>query len=357
MNAAACSALRHVDHVHYAGPIDPAAISWQKALSKMRRLTGLPGDFSFFSRRRLEMIAHQVQARSLVEARLDFFHGFTPWILTKPRRPYIAWSDCTFRDYIEIFHRRRQFRREDLERIERAEAAWLKNAHRVLFTSQWAVERAINDYGLAASRVASTGIFGEVDMPTRDAYAGGKEFAFISTNFEAKGGRIVLAAFRQVKERHPDSALIVIGDRPSDSAAESGVAFAGFLRKETPNEYGQFQQILGRVRALVNATRCDTAPVLLIEAGYCGCPVISSRAFAIPELVDDGRTGLLLNDASDVDAVARAMRWMLEHDHEYRDMRQAAWTTAREQHSRRRFEERLLSHVREAVSGEGAPAA
>ena len=122
---------------------------------------------------------------------MDFFHGFTPWIMTMPMRPYAAWCDCTFRDYISVFHRRGSFRERDLERIERAEATWLKGARLVLFTSQWAASRAVRDYRLDAQRVASVGIFGEIDPPEHDAYDGGTEFGFVSTNFQDKGGPIV----------------------------------------------------------------------------------------------------------------------------------------------------------------------
>jgi len=355
MNSAAFIAISGSEASHYVGPINPRVVLWQKALSKGLRVAGFPGAFFFFSQRRLEAIAHEVHLNCCTDARLDFFHGFTPWILTRPQRPYIAWSDCTFRDYVEIFCGREQFRHDDLERIERAEVAWLKNARRILFTSDWAAKRALSQYGLEAHSVASVGIFGELEMPAGDAYAGSKEFAFISTNFEAKGGQIVLSAFREVRKRHSDAHLIIVGDQPADMAAESGVSFAGFLRKEVPDEYQQLQQILGRVRALVNATRCDTSPVLLIEAGYVGCPVISSRRFAIPELVDDGRTGLLLDDSSQANAVADAMNWMLEHEDEYHQMREAAWAKARGLHSKRKFEDRLLTCVREVLLGGRLP--
>ncbi len=350
MNVAAFVALSKRYSVKYVGPINPPVFLRQKMLSKLLRVAGSRGEFFFFSQRRLEAIASEVHAKCPAEAKLDFFHGFTPWILTRPQRPYIAWSDCTFQDYIDIFHRRDQFRREDLARIEEAEAAWLKNARRVLLTSDWAAGRAVSRYGLDADRVGSVGIFGEVEMPARDAYASGKEFAFVSTSFEAKGGRIVLAAFREVKNRHPDAGLIVVGDRPPDIAKEAGVSFTGFLRKEIAEERGLLQAILGRVMALVHPTRSDITPLLVIEAGYFGCPVISTRRFAIPELVDDGRTGLLVDAPPQTSAVADAMNWMLEHKDEYRCMRRAAWAKAREQHSRPRFENRLLAFVPDAVS-------
>jgi glycosyltransferase involved in cell wall biosynthesis len=349
MNAAAFSAISRSESSYYIGPINPRVISWEKALSKFRRVTGFQGAFFFFSQRRLKAIADEVRSKCRADARLDFFHGFTPWVLTQPQAPYMAWSDCTFRDYIDIFCRGEQFRSDDLERIEQAEAGWLRKATRVLFTSEWAAKRAVNQYALDANRVHSVGIFGEMEMSNRDAYAGGKEFAFISTDFEAKGGRIVLSAFRDLRQRHPDASLTVVGHRPPGIAAESGVTFVGFLRKEIPEEYQRFQKILGRARAVVHPTKSDISPLLLVEAGYLGCPVISSRRFAIPELVEDGYTGLLLDDSSEVGTVTSAMCWMLERTDEYLQMRKAAWTKARGLHSKRNFDERLLAYISEII--------
>jgi glycosyltransferase involved in cell wall biosynthesis len=349
MNAAAFSAINRLETSHYVGPVNPPVFLWQKALSKLRRLAGSRRSFFLFSERRLKKIADDVHSQLQADARLDFFHGFTPWILTRPRHSYVAWSDCTFRDYLDIFHPSEQFLRDDRERIEQVEAAWLKNASRVLFTSNWAAERAVRDYSLNANLVGSVGIFGEIEMPPHDAYAGRKEFAFVSTNFEAKGGQTVLAAFREVRKRHPDALLTIVGDRPSHIKREGGVTFTGFLRKEIPDECRRFQQILGGARALVNATSSDICPLLFIEAGYVGCPVISTCKFAIPELIDDGRTGLLL-DSPQPSLVACAMNWMLEHANEYQRMREAAWAKARGQHSREQFEERLRSYLSEVVS-------
>lgn len=346
-NAAALGALRKVEELFYVGPVDPPIILAQKVASKALRLSGLPGDFYFFSRRRLETIAQEVQARCRPDARLDFFHGFTPWILTCPPRPYVAWNDCTFHDYINIYHRREEFRAADLARIEEAEAVWLKRAQRVILRSEWGAKRAIDRYGLDPGRVASVGNFGEIDPPPKDVYAGGRQFVFMSTNFEAKGGPVVLDALRQVRKRHQDASLAVVGDRPAAARDEPGVAFLGLLRKEVPVEAKRLRQVLGGARALVHPTKSDTNPATLVEAGYFGCPVIASRSFAIPEVVDDGRTGLLLDHPSQPDAVAAAMVWMLEQDEAYVDMRRAAWSKTRRHHTKAQFEEDLVACVEE----------
>ena len=355
MSAAACDALQRRHGVAYVGPIDPPAAPWEKAVSKALRVSGLGGDFFAFSKRRLRAIAREVEGRERPGAELDFFHGFTPWIATRPGRPYVAWSDCTFADYIDIYHDRRAFRLEDLSRIERTEAAWLRGAVRVLFTSGWAAGRAIETYGLDRAKVGEVGIFGELEAPTVDAYAGAPTFAFVATNFAAKGGPIVLEAFRRVRQTHPQAQLTIVGADPGDLAAEPSVRYVGFLRKEEPDELARFRAVLSQARAVVHPTRSDIAPLLLVEAAMFGCPVIASRAFAIPELVVDGESGLLLDAPADPAVVAAAMARMLE-DAGYAGMRAAAWRRARELNSKARFEARLLGFVDAALAARRAAA-
>jgi glycosyltransferase involved in cell wall biosynthesis len=356
MNAAAWAALAKRHPINYVGPIDPPVAPWGKALSKARRVTGLGGDFAAFSEQRLEAIATEAERLAEPGARLDFFHGLTPWIATRPRRPYIAWSDCIFADYIEIYHDRARFRAADLARIETAEADWLKSAHRVLFTSEWAAHRAVSRYGLDPARVSSVGIFGEFEPPARDSYAGGQDFVFVSTDFQAKGGPVVLAALRQLRETHPDATLTIVGAAPRNLAIGNGVSYAGYLRKELPEEYGRFREILGAAVGLVHPTRSDITPLLLVEAAMFGCPAITTRAFAIPELVRHGETGWLLDDPTDPGELAAAMRRLLD-DPGYGRLRDNAWRQARAEHGKERFEARMLAGVERTLAEAGAAAA
>jgi glycosyltransferase involved in cell wall biosynthesis len=355
MNAAACAALAKRHSIHYVGPIDPSVMLWRRALSKARRVSGLGGDFAAFSEQRLEAVAGEVGRLAKPDARLDFFHGLTPWIAIRPRRPYVAWSDCAFADYIEIYHDRGRFRAADLARIEAAEAAWLKSASQVLFTSDWAAGRAVSRYGLDPARVSSVGIFGEFEPPERDAYAGGQDFVFVSTDFQAKGGPVVLAALRQLRQTHPGAALTIIGAAPTDLAGEHGVSYAGYLRKEVPEAYRRFREILGGAVGVVHPTQSDIAPLLLVEAAMFGCPAIATRAFAIPELVRHGETGWLLDDPTDAGELAAAMRRVLD-DPDYGRLRVGAWRRARSEHGKDLFEARVLAGVERVLDEAGVAA-
>ena len=348
MNAAAHEALCKLDTIHYIGPINPPTSFHQKAVSKFLRKLGSQGNFFIFSHGRLEAIAKEVHLRCSTDAWLDFFHGFTPWILTRPPRPYVAWSDCTFHDYINIYHRRELFWPTDLKRIERAEAEWLARAQCVAFTSRWAAKRCVEHYGLNESSVRFVGIFGEVRLPERDEYQGGKQFAFVSTDFKAKGGPLVIAAFRRVQERHPDASLVIVGSEPSGCGSNPNVIYAGYLRKEVFEEHKRFREILAQSRALVLPTRSDTTSMIIVEAAYFGCPAISVRNFAIPERIEHELTGLLIDDASDVLAVADAMTWMIEQESIYARMRKQVWLKAHKEESKGAFERRLQVIIRTA---------
>jgi glycosyltransferase involved in cell wall biosynthesis len=346
MNAAAHEALRKVDTIHYVGPINPPTIFKQKAISKLLRTLGSQGNFFAFSRKRLEAIAEEVRLRCSTYTRLDFFHGFTPWILTNPPRPYVAWSDCTFHDYITIYHRSGLFRAADLERIERMEAEWLRNAQFVAFSNDWAARRSVEHYGLDSSCVRSVGAFGEIEMPAVDEYVGQKQFVFVSTDFEAKGGPVLLSAFRHVQKRHPDAFLVIVGARPKRAVNEKKMVFTGYLRKECPEERARFRAILGGARALVHPTTSDISPLIIVEAGYFGCPTISVRKFAIPGLVDDEVTGLLLDDPLDAFALAQKMTWMLEEEGAYQLMRKRAWAKVRQENLKEAFERKMQALIR-----------
>ncbi|MGH6957220.1 MAG: glycosyltransferase [Caulobacteraceae bacterium] len=349
MNVGALAALRRRRQVFYAGPIDPPASWARKASSKAMRLAGGRGKFHFFSASRLRAVAAAVAERDAPGAKLDFFHGFTPWTATRPTRPYVAWSDCTFREYVRIFHDVTKFQADDIARIERAEARWLKGARRVLFTSDWAAGEAIRGYGLDSSRTRSVGIFGEIEAPEADSYAGAARFVFMSTNFAAKGGPVATEAVRHLRRTHPNAELIVVGSLPRSPIAQDGIEYVGFLSKEVAEDVRRLRTMVASSAAIVLPTSSDICPLSLVEAAAFGCPAIASRAFAIPEIIGNGG-GILLDNPTDPKEVAAAMGWMLDNPGAHADMRREAWRAARERHSRAAFEARLLAEVDEALA-------
>jgi len=66
-------------------------------------------------------------------------------------------------------------------------------------------------------------------------------------------------------------------------------------------------------------SRYETFPMTILEAYACGKPVIASNIGGLRELVDDGKTGLLI-DVGDVDQLARAIFSLLNNEVEIKEM-------------------------------------
>ena len=82
---------------------------------------------------------------------------------------------------------------------------------------------------------------------------------------------------------------------------ENSYSFVGQL------EYDQLVDALKAAHVFLFPTRGDNYPVAVAEAMIAGLAVVATRIGAIPEMVDNGRTGILTN-VDDVDALTKATR-------------------------------------------------
>ena len=63
---------------------------------------------------------------------------------------------------------------------------------------------------------------------------------------------------------------------------------------------GQLAEVYGAVDALVLASSREGWPNVVLEALACGTPVVAFSAGALPEIVEHGRTGFIVQDAREM---------------------------------------------------------
>jgi len=324
-NAAMHASLSRHFALTYVGPIAPPPDLAAKVRSKLWRLLGRPGSFQFFSGRRLDRIAKEVERLAERDAAMDFFHGCTPWVSFEPPVPYACYVDVCFSTYISVYHGRTRLDPADLRRIEAMEAAWLRGATRVFFSSRWALDEAARAYDLDPSTLRVAGLGGHVPIPATDGYTGGREFLFVALDFAGKGGRVCIDALELVRREIPDACLRIVGERPPESVLRSaGVVYEGRLDKSIPAEMQRLRTVLGSAFALVHPTVKDATPQVIVEAQYHGCPVIAPASFGIPEMVIDGVTGWLVAPPPSATEVSEKMLRLCGDADAYRRLRVAS---------------------------------
>jgi glycosyltransferase involved in cell wall biosynthesis len=112
-----------------------------------------------------------------------------------------------------------------------------------------------------------------------------------------KGIEHLLSAMSMVVKENPKVKLAIIGDGPKKAylkglakklKIDNNVNFMGFVDSHSLQKYYSLCDIF------VLHSLYEQFGIVLVEAMACGKPVVSTKVGAIPEIVDNGKTGFLV---------------------------------------------------------------
>jgi glycosyltransferase involved in cell wall biosynthesis len=126
----------------------------------------------------------------------------------------------------------------------------------------------------------------------------------------------LLNAFGQVRKAVPEARLIMVGphldpdyaqtvqDRVTSLALGDSVDIVGFVDND------RLRREIATARAVVLFSREETAPTIIAQAMAAGKPVVASRVGGVPEMVNDGESGIVV-ESEDETALAERMLTLL----------------------------------------------
>ena len=138
---------------------------------------------------------------------------------------------------------------------------------------------------------------------------------------EKKAPQLTIQAFACVADRFPEARLDIVGDGPLAHECRAlicDLGLSGRVQLHGAQSSDYVAQLLREgalfVQHSVTAQDGDTEglPVAILEAMASALPVVSTRHSGIPEAVEDGVTGLLVEER-DFEAMASAMSGLLEN--------------------------------------------
>jgi glycosyltransferase involved in cell wall biosynthesis len=155
----------------------------------------------------------------------------------------------------------------------------------------------------AAFAGASDGAFPEIP--------GRPRVVFIGLLAPQKGVRTLVEAAERI--RTPGAQLVLVGDGPERSDVEDlarrlGVADRVHVTGFVPHD--RVPSVFASADVLVLPSLYEELGTVLVEAIHAGLPVVASRVDGIPEVVEDGITGLLVTPG-DAGALAHAVDCVL----------------------------------------------
>ena len=191
-----------------------------------------------------------------------------------------------------------------LRAFEEAEREALAGVSHVFTFGAYVRDNLIGHYGLPAGRVTAVGS----GMGTIEPWFGTKDFArpallFVAKHlFQAKGGMLLLQAFAEARRRRPDLTLTIVGDERSRAYVghQPGVE----LRAHLP--WAELQRLYRESTLLVQPMLNDPWGQVYLEAMVSRTPVMGLCRNGLPELLDGGRHGFLV-DRAEPPALAEAI--------------------------------------------------
>lgn len=167
---------------------------------------------------------------------------------------------------------------------------------------------------------------------------------------------LLLAAMQRLAQTHPSARLLVLGrgthfeEVAARPARELGIAdrvvFAGHHRREYP----QLLRAMDLLSFLVPGS--DGSCRAVLEAAACGIPTVASRRGALPEIVADGESGLLIDE--DADALALSWARLLDDETERKRLGAGALERARKLFGPDRYARDVRSLYCEALAHRSA---
>jgi glycosyltransferase involved in cell wall biosynthesis len=150
----------------------------------------------------------------------------------------------------------------------------------------------------------------------------GKKILFVGRLHPVKGTQYLLGAMKIIHQKLPEAKLVLVGDGEEREHLETltdnlgireCVEFAGRVPHERVEGY------MNQAEVFVLSSLSEGFPVTILEAMACGLPVVATRVGGVPDIIEDGTNGYLV-DAMNQEQMAEALLKLLQDEQLRKEM-------------------------------------
>jgi L-malate glycosyltransferase len=186
--------------------------------------------------------------------------------------------------------------------------------------------------------------------------ASSKVILYCANYITGKGQEYALQSFAQISHRYPEWKLRFVGGdmglKKNKSFKESLKSLSRSLKIESQVEWHDFEHNISSVYQsssfVLNFSESESFSMTCLEAMFFGRPVVATRSGGPAEIIDDQVTGILV-DLRDINAMAKAIEYLINHPQEREKMAQRAYNIVRSKFSLANTTVKLQALYRKAL--------
>lgn len=269
----------------------------------------------------------------------SLFDGSTPGV------PHFIYTDHTHLENLNYAANRNNLYSEKWIALEREV---YQNASRTFVRSSNVRRSVIEDYKQPGDKVVlvyagSNATIGTTKTENRDYKQ--PHILFVGLDWKRKGGSDLLKAFDLVRENCPEARLTIVGARP-----EIHIPNCEVIGQVKPEELDRYYQ---QASVFCLPTHLEPFGIVFIEAMTAHLPIVATRVGAIPDFVEEGKNGWLV-EPGDVKAIASALLKLLRDPAMCRAFGEHSYRLTNERYSWRAVGEKFRQNILDVLSPSGS---
>lgn len=290
------------------------SISWIRNLIFNKILKRKRGSYlSFYEPKNLKHIAKKVQEElKNKEGGIVFSSGSIPIAYLDSNKPIVFWTDATFAVMHNYYNEFTDLDKRTINNCHNYERNVLKRSSLAIFSSQWAANSAIRDYGTNPDKVKVIPYGANIDFKRtlNDIIENNKKkskdtckLLFIGQDWKRKGGENAVLVTKELNKQNIKAELSIVGCVPpiSSSLLPDYIHVIGFIDKSKKEGEVLMNQLYSESHFFILPTIAECTPIVFSEANSFGLPVITTSTGGISSVIKNDFNGKMFDPEVDVD--------------------------------------------------------
>jgi glycosyltransferase involved in cell wall biosynthesis len=276
-----------------------------------------------------------IGAKILPDADLVFSPSSHPISFLNTSKPKVFYTDATFASMLNFYNDYTGLSPAQIDVGNSLEKRAILNADLAIYSSDWAAQSAINDYGADPAKIKvipfGANITGRREYDQVNQFISGRRsdrchLLFVGVEWERKGGNVALEVTRLLNEIGIPTTLHIVGLRKLPfTEVPYYIKHHGFISKATKAGEHKLERLFAESHFLLLPTQADCTPVVFSEANSFGLPVLTTNVGGIGTVVKDGVNGKTFNPNTPPAEWAAYIEQMLVQREQYNALSQSAF--------------------------------